>query len=411
MKTYTTTLAAAFLLLAMTLPVQAQHEHPAPPAAGQSPWTLMQDGVVYGLFNHQGGPRGGDEFKVPNWWMGMASRKAAKGNLTLTAMLSLDPATVGKSGYGEIFQVGETLDGRPLIDRQHPHDFLMQLAAIWRTPVNDRTGFTLAGGLAGEPALGPVAFMHRSSSAENPMAPLGHHTFDSTHISFGVVTAAVDRGPWVIEGSVFNGREPDEHRWDFDFGRMDSVSGRVWFKPTERWELQVSTGRLVEPEQLEEGNVHRTTVSGAWVKRDGAAATAITAGWGANRAHETTRHAVFGEATRRFGKTALFARAEAVQVETEKLLHGDSHSHEDAGLKDTVGALTFGGLRDVGTWRRFEGGLGASVTVYGVPDRLRPTHGERPVSFQIFFRLRTPAGAMGRMWDMRMSRPMSGHAH
>ena len=141
-------------------------------------------------------------------------------------MLSLDPATVGKDGYREIFQAGEALDGRPLIDRQHPHDLFMQLAAVWRMPVTASTGFTLAGGPAGEPALGPVAFMHRASAADNPTAPLGHHTFDSTHIAFGVVTAAVDHGPWVVEGSVFNGREPDENRWDFDFGRLDSFSGR-----------------------------------------------------------------------------------------------------------------------------------------------------------------------------------------
>src|SRR5687767_6267074 len=146
MSIYTKTLGTALLLVATALPAQAQHEHHAPPAAGQPSWTLMQDGVVYGLFNHQGGPRGGDEFKVPNWWMGMASRKAGKGDLTLTAMLSLDPATVGKSGYREIFQVGEALDGRPLIDRQHPHDLFMQLAAVWRVPLNERTGFTIAGG-------------------------------------------------------------------------------------------------------------------------------------------------------------------------------------------------------------------------------------------------------------------------
>jgi hypothetical protein len=100
-----------------------------------------------------------------------------------------------------------------------------------------------------------------------------------------------------------------------------------------------------------------------------------------------------------------------VQVETEKLLDGHSHGHAEPALKDTVGAFTLGALRDVGAWRGFEGGLGASVTLYAVPDRLRPTHGDRPVSFQIFFRLRTPAGAMGRMWEMRMSRPMSGHVH
>jgi hypothetical protein len=409
MKYYTKLLSTAFLLLATAMPLQAQHEHHAPPAAGQFPWMLMQDGVVYGLFNHQGGPRGGDEFKVPNWWMGMASRKAAKGDLTLMAMLSLDPATVGRSGYREIFQVGEALDGRPLIDRQHPHDLFMQLAAVWRVPLTDRTGLTLAGGPAGEPALGPVAFMHRASSAENPIAPLGHHTFDSTHISYGVVTAAIDRGPWAVEGSVFNGREPDEERWDFDFGRMDSVSGRVWFTPSDRWEFQVSTGRLVEPEELFHGNVQRTTASGSWFRKEGDNFTAVTAGYGANAAHETTRHAVFGEATRRTGKTAFFGRAEMVQVETDVLLNGgDPVSHETLPLKDAVGAFTFGTMRDVGVWRGFEGGFGANLTFYAVPDMLKRTHGDRPVSFQLFFRLRPPAG-MGRMWNMRMTRPMAWH--
>ena len=106
-------------------------------------------------------------------------------------MLSLDPATLGEDGYRELFQVGETLDARPLIDRQHPHDFLMQAAVVWRVPLPRAYRLTLAGAPVGEPALGPIAFMHRASAVENPTAPLGHHTLDSTHISMGVVTAGV----------------------------------------------------------------------------------------------------------------------------------------------------------------------------------------------------------------------------
>jgi hypothetical protein len=214
----------------------------------------------------------------------------------------------------------------------------------------------------------------------------------------------------MLEASVFNGREPDEDRWDFDFGRMDSVSGRVWLRPSDRWEFQVSTGHLVEPEELSHGNVQRTTASGSWFRRDAENFTAVTVGYGANAAHETTRHAVFGEATHRVGKTAVFGRAEIVQVETDVLLNGeDSVSHDTLPRKDPVGAFTFGGLRDLGVWRGFEGGFGASVTLYAVPDALRGTHGDRPVSLQVFFRVRPPAGSMGRMWNMRMSRPMAGH--
>lgn len=372
-------------------------------------WMFMQDGVLFGVFNSQGGPRGETEFKAPNWWMGMASREIGSSRLTLNAMFSLDPATVGRSGYSDIFQVGEALNGRPLIDRQHPHDLFMQLAAIWRTPLTDRTGLTLAGGPAGEAALGPVAFMHRASAAEYPFSALSHHTFDSSHVSYGVITAAVDHGPWVVEGSLFNGREPDENRWDFDFGRLDSVSGRVWFKPTDEWEFQMSSGHLTRPEELEPGNVNRTTASASWFAHaDDDDFLAVTVGYGVNATDAGNRHALFGEATRRLSGISIFGRVELVQVETDLLLN-DAIPEGGAARKDTVGALTLGVVRDVAAWRGFEGGLGAAFTFYAVPDALAPTYSDHPVSFQIYFRVRPPAGGMGRMWNMRMSQPMSGH--
>lgn len=390
-------------------PAPAQeHQHQMAPEANASTWTVMQDGVVFGMFNHQGGPRGGDEFKVPNWWMGMFSRDVGKSKLTLTSMLSLDPATVGKQGYREIFQVGEAFEGRPLIDHQHPHDLFMQLAAVWRTPLTDRTGLTIAGGPVGEPALGPVAFMHRASAAENPIAPLGHHTFDSTHIAFGVVTAAVDHGPWTVEASVFNGREPDENRWDFDFGRLDSVSARLWYQPSPRWEFQVSSGRLVEPEELEAGNVTRTTASASWMKEEEADFSAVTVAYGVNATSHGRRGAALVEGTRRRSGLSLYGRAEVVQVESELLRTGLLPEH-GGGNNATVGAFTAGGVRDLVKWRGTEGGLGAQVTFYATPDSLKSTYGDHPVSFQVFFRFRLPAGAMGRMWNMRMSQPMSGH--
>jgi len=389
------------------------HQHMAMSMNTSEPsgWQFMQDGVFRLTVNHQGGPRGGDDLTAPNWWMGMATRKVGASRLTFNGMFSLDPATVGTDGYREIFQVGEALHGVPLVDRQHPHDLFMQIAAVWRVPITAATGLTLAGGPAGEPALGPVAFMHRASAAEIPLAPLSHHTFDSTHIAFGVVTAAVDHGPWTVEASVFNGREPDEHRWNFDFGALDSVSARVWYRPTAEWEFQVSTGHLVHPEQLESGNIERTTASASWFRKRGDDFTAVTAGYGVNMTAEANRHAVFGEITRRAGVNSLFARVEAVQVETALLLTDEIPvTAPDAALKNTVGAFTLGGVRDVVRWHGFEGGVGAALTFYAVPQVLQATHGAHPASFQLFFRLRPPAGAMGRMWNMRMADPMAGHA-
>jgi hypothetical protein len=407
-------LIRALILLAIATPVRAQAQPDPYDVMMQmmnmnAGWQFMQDGVLFAVVDDQGGPRGGRQFAAPNWWMGMASRRTSRGQFTFTGMLSLDPATVGKDGYREIFQAGEALNGRPLIDRQHPHDFFMQLAAVWRIPVGASSGFTLAGGPAGEPALGPVAFMHRASAADNPTAPLSHHTFDSTHVSFGVVTAAVDHGPWVLEGSVFNGREPDENRWNFDFGRLDSVSGRLWFRPNSEWELQVSTGHLKDPEQLDPGNVERSTASVSWTGKSASNISSMTAGYGRNDTDHGARQAVFIEGARHVGLNTLYGRLEGVQVETALLQTDLVVEGPAADVKDPVWAATVGGVRDVLRIRGFEGGIGVDMTAYGVPGALQPMYSAHPFSFHVFFRLRPPAGSTGRMWNMRMSQPMVGH--
>jgi len=373
-------------------------------ARGQD-WDLMQDGIVFVEVNQQGGPRGGTEVVAPNWWMGMASRRLPRGRLTLTGMLSLDPATVGRDGYREIFQAGEALDGRPIIDRQHPHDLFMQAAAAWRVPVGG-ADLTLVGGPVGEPTLGPVAFMHRASAIDNPTAPLGHHTFDSTHVAFGVVAAAVERGRVAVEGSLFNGREPDERRWNIDVGPLDSFAGRLWYRPNDEWELQVSSGRLRHPEELEPGNVVRSTASASWTHKRGDAVAAVTVAIGRNDTDHGARSAGFVEGARRAGRHTIFTRLEGVQVETALLQTDTLVDGPASDVKSPVAAFTLGAVRDI-FWRRgFEGGLGADVTFYGVPDALQPAYGAHPVSFHIFFRLRPPSGSMGRMLNMRMSRPM-----
>jgi hypothetical protein len=366
-------------------------------------WHVMQDALLVGMINHQGGPRGGSEFKAPNWWMGMFSRKVGSSRLTFNTMLSLDPATIGEKGYREIFQTGEAIDGRPLIDHQHPHDLFMQLAGIWRVPVTDKTGLTIAGGPVGEPALGPIAFMHRASAADNPMAPLSHHTFDSTHISFGVITTAVDHGPWLVEGSLFNGREPDQHRWDFDFGALDSYSGRIWYRPTDEWEFQASSGHLTHPEELEPGDITRTTISAGWLKKYGDNFSAVTIGYGRNSKDTGSQNSAFAEGTRHLGANSMYGRVEIHQVETAVLA---TDTIQNATQVNMLLALTLGAVRDVLNWHGFEGGVGGALTAYRVPDVLKATYGDHPMSFQIFFRLRPPAGSMGRMWNMRMAQPM-----
>jgi hypothetical protein len=237
------------------------------------------------------------------------------------------------------------------------------------------------------------------------LASLGHHTFDSTHISFGVIAAAIERGPVTVEASIFNGREPDEHRWDFDLGRLDSYAARVWFRPAASWEFQVSSGKLIEPEQLQEGNIVRTTASGSWFTTSATGLRAATIGYGVNNAHGEYRHGVFGEFTLERHPYSFSGRLDLQQVETHVLLTGDipddDHASEPA---QTVAALSLGATRRLFTWRGFDGDIGGHVTFYGVPEILTPEYGSSPVSFQAFFRLHLPTGGSDRMWNMRMSK-------
>ncbi len=373
-------------------------------------WQLMYDGLLSVMLNRQGGPRGGTDFKAPNWWMGMLTHRLGHGTLTFTGMASLEPATVGKCGYREIFQAGETCNGQPLVDRQHPHDLTMQLAGAWHVPVTKHARLTIAGGPVGEPALGPVAFMHRPSAAENPVAPLSHHTFDSTHIAMGVITAAVDRGPVIVEASLFNGREPDDNRWNLlDRGPLDSWSARVWIRPSSNWLLQVSSGVLKDPEALEPGNVRRTTTSVEWFRERDDGFTAVTAAYGRNdKAHDSS-NAFFVEATRRFGANAIYTRFETVQVETNLLVFDRVPAGPGGIAVAFVVAWTLGDVRDFWKPAGAQVGVGADVTAYGVPEVLQATHGSHPFSLHLFLRVRPPASMMGRMWDMTMTHLVERH--
>jgi hypothetical protein len=389
---------------------QADHDkanmNMSPPSA--SPWMFMYDGALFVTGTHQGGPRGGEELYSTDWFMGMAARHAGPGELTLTGMLSLDRATAGATGYLELFQVGESYQFIPIVDRQHPHDLLMQASASWRIPLTDRTAITFAGAPVGEAALGPIAFMHRPSAAENSTAPLGHHTFDSTHIAMGVITTAVDHGRWTIEGSIFQSTEPDDNRYDLvDFGALDSWSARAWFKPSDKWLIQVSHGRLGHPERLEYQSVGRTTASASWFSRRPNGFTAATIMYGHNeKSLDGSFNAFLAEATERRGLTSVYGRLESLQVETIVLqTRGAFHTHAVV-PKDVVTAMTLGFVRDLPLSKALKGieiGLGADVTGYLVPDALTPTYSQHPIAGRVFVRLRPPAGHMGRMWNMRMA--------
>ena len=102
-----------------------------------------------------------------------------------------------------------------------------------------------------------IVLRHRRTTS----APLSHHLQDSTHIAFGVVTTGFTYRWFKLEGSLFNGREPGENRYNFEANPWTSRSARLWFAPNSNWSMQVSHGFLRNPEALEPGDVRRTTAS------------------------------------------------------------------------------------------------------------------------------------------------------
>jgi hypothetical protein len=250
-------------------------------------WHLMLHGNVFAGYDYQGTDAGDEELVSQNWIMGMAMRPLGGGHFMARTMLSLEPLTVGKSGYPLLLQSGEAVDGMALVDRQHPHDLFMEIAAAYERPITDRFAFQLYGALAGEPALGPPGFPHRPSAMTDPLAPLGHHWQDSTHIAFGVLTAGLFTRTVKVEGSWFQGREPDDERYDLDLGPLDSGSARITVNPNAQWSAQVSAGYLNSPEELEpDVDVVRTTASIMNTQRFGRRFWTSTVAWGRNTPDE-----------------------------------------------------------------------------------------------------------------------------
>ena len=347
-------------------------------------WELMAHGVIFAGYNQQGGPRGAGKAESVNWGMLMEQHKLAGGTILLRQMLSAESLTSPHPGFPELFQTGETYHGEPLIDHQHPHNLFAELSALYMLPLSKKVSWELYGGPAAEPALGPVTYIHRASASELPLAPLGHHLQDSTHTSFGVVTTGLVI-EWVkVEASAFNGREPNEKRWSIQAAAWDSWSGRVSVAPTRDWTAQYSVGRLEHPEALEPGSQWRQTASLEYNRPLAAGNWATSLIWG--RVHKiatgTNLNGYLLESTLNFlRRDYAFTRLELVDKDE---LFPQAAVHPAY----RIGAYTFGGVRDVVQNHAWQLGLGADVTVYSKPGALEAAYGSRPVSFQVFLRIR-----------------------
>ena len=367
-------------------------------------WDVMLHGSAFAQFLYEPGDihrTGGfdkRQFGSVNWGMVMARRPLGAGWLGIRTMLSLEPWTVSDCGYLNLLATGEMCEGDTIHDRQHPHDLFMELAAEYDRPLRGSTRWQLHAGLAGEPALGPPGFPHRVSAMANPVAPISHHWLDSTHITFGLVTAGVYDRRWKAEMSLFNGREPDEDRADMDLGKLDSVSGRLSFLPNDALSIQVSGAHLREAEAEFPPNpradVKRATVSATYHRPfESGTDWATTVAAGVNSARElipggvldaTTVAVLLESSLTMRERHTFFGRAEIV----EKPAH-DLHAHEYAARLFTVGKVQAGYVRYFGTGGGLVPGVGGTIAVSLVPGELETRYdGRLAPSFGVFFVLR-----------------------
>jgi len=347
-------------------------------------WALMAHGVIFTDYNQQGGPRGEGKAESVNWAMLMQQHRLGSGTILFRQMLSAESLTSPHPGFPELFQTGETYHGEPLVDHQHPHNVFSELSLLYTVPLSEKVSWELYGGPAAEPALGPVTYLHRASAAELPMAPLSHHLQDSTHTSFGVVTTGFTIAWLKLEGSAFNGREPNEERWSIQPAALDSWSGRASIAPARDWTAQYSVGRLGNPEALEPGSQWRQTASVEFNHHLAAGSWATSLVWG--HVHKidsgTNLDGYLLESTLNFlRRDYAFTRLELVDKDElfpQAVVHPAYR----------IGAYSFGGVRDLVHNRAWQFGVGTDVTIYSKPGALDAAYGNYPVSFEIFLRMR-----------------------
>ncbi|MFM5954603.1 MAG: hypothetical protein ACKOPE_09930, partial [Novosphingobium sp.] len=327
-------------------------------------WMLMAHGAVSLQYTDHKGLRGDDKVYLTSMAMLSAQRDTGWGKIQLKSMLSLEPA-MDPSGYPNLFATGETAHGLPLVDRQHPHDLFMELAA--RIDVNAGPGsLFLYGGPVGEPALGPSAFMHRGSASNNPEPPITHHWFDSTHITYGVVTLGYTMPKWQIEASTFRGQEPDEYRWNIETPKLDSWSVRASFNPSPNWALQASYGELKQPEVNHPGeDEHRFTASAHYGTGGLSAMAAFSA---KKRVPGETLTAWLGEVNWNLDQhNSLFGRIE--NVNNDELFPDHASPLHDQPFRVTKFQAGYARHLPVGP---FDLALGGSLSAYAKPAALDP---------------------------------------
>ena len=272
--------------------------------AGPRPWMLMYDGVLFATYSNHHRPEGRRRARVDGLADGHGvapgrSRPADVDRHGQPRPRDDRPARLSRA-------VSNRRDVRLHPDRRSPASARSPDAGIRRVADSaHRQDRHYVRGRAGRRGGARPGRVHASAVGRGKsVAPLSHHTLDSTHIAMGVIAVAVDRGPWVFESSVFQSGEPDENRWDLvDFGPLDSWSARVsGTSPRAHGNCRVRMGTSRILNGSSSRAIHRTTASASWFRTGSNGFTAATFAFGRNdKEFHGNFHAALAEATRKQG--------------------------------------------------------------------------------------------------------------
>jgi hypothetical protein len=223
--------------------------------------------------------------------------------------------------------------------------------------------------------------MHRASAKINPDAPITHHWFDSTHITYGVLTTGVANHKWQLEASLFRGREPDERRWNIETPKLDSYSARLSWNPEPRWSTELSFGHLKSPEAREPLiDEERYIASASYALPEG---LNMSAGIAVKRKLPgRTSTALFLEGSYQFSaRETVFSRLES--VDNDELFNATPLDPR-FGVAYRVNKFTLGYGYTLPLTGPLSATFGGSASVYAKPAALDSAYGKFPVSGTFF---------------------------
>jgi hypothetical protein len=357
-------------------------------------WQVMIHGNVFGDFIRESGSRGNWQLGSVNWLMARAVHALAGGTLGVHTMVSAEFLTLTRAGYPQLLQVAQPYRGGTLTDRMHPHELIGEAAVTYEHDVIRGLGASLYLAAAGEPALGPVTYLHRPSAANDPIAPLSHHAQDETHERFGVATIGLFTRHARFEASAFNGNHPDDVHTNLELSgdRFNSFSTRITLNPASQWSVSASAAFIAASSSSADhahGALHRYVLAIMNVRPRRAGIWASSVVWGVNSPIGTGRVLPGILVETNFdlnNRSALFGRLE-YSVRTAEELNLVGSISEQLG----VGATAVGYTRRVTRWRATSAWLGGRATAYFLPDQLRAFYGGRVLTgFAAYVQLRPP---------------------